>query len=170
MSKYNEIEVKVTYDARNLSRKMPKMINGLVKRYTIKTGENVRSNIFEGKVKPNLSKTTKDIRRKRGQAGSPPLLASGKLFNSIKVKKGKNTASISMFSYGALHNRGYNTAPNSMIPRKKVPKRQFITPKKGTFDKLVKDFGKDLTKHFKKKGNHVVSRGVKVIGTVSGGS
>ena len=152
MSK-KQIEVKVTYDAGNLLRTMPKMINALVKRYTIKTGENVRNNIFQGKVKPGLTQTTKDIRRKRGQAGSPPLLASGKLFNSIKVKKFKNTASISMFSYGALHNKGYNTAPNSMIPRKKVPKRQFITPKKGTFDKLVKDFGKDLAKNFNKTKN-----------------
>ena len=169
MSK-KQIEAKVTYDAGRLAKEMPKMIKKLLIDYTTQTGRNVKSNIFEGKVKPSLSQTTKDIRRKRGQAGSPPLLASGKLFNSIKVKKGKNTASISMFLYGALHNKGYNTASNSMIPRKKVPKRQFITPKKGTFDKLVKDFGKDLSKHFKKKGDHVLARGVKIIGVVSGGS
>ena len=52
--------------------------------------------------------------------------------------------------YGALHNKGYNTAPNSMIPRKKVPKREFITPKEGTLDRLIKNFGKEIAKNFKK--------------------
>lgn len=149
MSK-KQIEAKVTYDAGRLAKEMPKMIKKLLIDYTTETGKNVKSNIFEGKAKPGLSQTTKDIRRKRGQLGSPPLFASGRLYNSIKVKEFKTTASISMNLYGALHNKGYNTAPNSMIPRKKVPKREFITPKEGTFDRLVKNFGKNISQKFKK--------------------
>ncbi len=151
-----QIEAKITYDAKNLAKTMPKIIKGLLKRYTIQTGNNIKSNIFEGKVKPSLSKTTKEIRRKRGQLGSPPLFASGKLYNSIKVKELKEGAKISMNFYGALHNKGYNTAPNSMIPRKKVPKREFITPKEGTLDQLMKKFKKDVSKNFNKSKNIVV--------------
>ena len=145
-----QIEAKITYDAKKLAKTMPQIIKNLLKKYTIQTGNNIKSNIFEGKVKPSLSKTTKEIRRKRGQLGSPPLFASGKLYNSIKVKELKEGAKISMNSYGALHNKGYNTAPNSMIPRKKVPKREFITPKEGTLDRLIKNFGKEIAKNFKK--------------------
>ena len=150
MSK-KQIETKITYDAGRLAKEMPKMIKKLLIDYTTQTGRNVKSNIFEGKIKQNLTETTKKIRRKRGQKGTPALFASGRLYNSIKVKEFKTTASINMNFYGALHNKGYNTAPNSMIPRKKVPKREFITPKKGTFNRLAKSFGKNIAQKFKKK-------------------
>ena len=146
------VEINVTYDAGNLAQKMPQMIKNLIKDYTIKTGEEVKNNIYGGKVTPDITETTKAIRRNRWQLGSPPLLASGSLLRSIKVKEFKHGAKIRMNFYGALHNKGYNTAPNSMIPRKKVPKREFIVPKKGTFKRLARSFGKNIAQRFKKKG------------------
>jgi hypothetical protein len=147
-----QIDVKITYDAGRLAKKMPNMIKQLIKDYTIQTGNHIKSNIFTGEVSPDIRKTTKRIRRKRGQLGSPPLFASGKLYKSIKVKELKTGAKISMLLYGALHHKGYNTAPNSMIPRKKVPKRPWITPKKGTLKRLTKGLGKNISQKFKKKG------------------
>ena len=144
------VEINVTYDAGNLAQKMPQMIKNLIKDYTIKTGEEIKNNIYGGRVTPDITETTKAIRRKRGQLGSPPLLASGKLLRSIKVKEFKHGAKIRMNLYGALHNKGYNTAPNSMIPRKKVPKREFINPKKGTIQRLLKEFGREMSRSFKK--------------------
>jgi hypothetical protein len=142
------IEITVTYDAGYLAEKMPQMIKNLIKDYTIETGKEIKNNIYGGKVTPNITETTKAIRRKRGQLGSPPLLASGSLLKSIRVKEFKHGAKITMNFYGALHNKGYNTAPNSMIPRKKVPKREFIVPKKGTFKRLARVFGKMIGYQF----------------------
>ena len=144
------LEIKITYDAKKLSQQIPKMIQKLLKDYTMETGEQAKKNIFQGKVKQDLTETTKRIRRKRGQSGTPALNASGKLLKSIKTIELKNGAKIRMNLYGALHNKGYNTAPNSMIPRKKVPKREFIKPKKGTIQKLLKEFGREMSKSFKK--------------------
>tara|TARA_R100000808_G_scaffold18018_1_gene39576 strand:+ start:282 stop:737 length:456 start_codon:yes stop_codon:yes gene_type:complete len=148
MSK-RQIIAKTTYDAGKLARHMPKIIKGLMKRYAIKTSKDAKDNI-DSILSPPLKETTLKIREKRGITGNKPLYATGKLYNSIKVKEHKTTASVSMFKYGALHHKGFNTAPNSMIPRKKVPKRPFIHAKKGTFDKLMKDFSSNIKKSFRK--------------------
>ena len=145
-----QIRAKITYDAKKLSQNIPKMIQELLKDYTTETGEQAKKNISQGRVKPDIGATTKKIRKSRGYPESPPLLASGKLLKSIKTIELKNGAKIRMNLYGALHNKGYNTAPNSMIPRKKVPKREFIKPKKGTIQKLLKEFGKEMARSFKK--------------------
>ena len=144
-----QIKTKTTYDAGKLAKMMPRIIKGLLKRYAIESIDDIKGNI-DGRLKPPLGKTTLDIRKKRGVEGTKPLYATGKLYNSIKLKKGKNVAGISMWKYGALHHKGFNTDSKSMIPRKHVPKRPWIEPKKGTIKKLVKDFGKDISKHFNK--------------------
>lgn len=150
MIESRQIRIKITYDAKKLSQQIPKMIQKLLKDYTTETGEQSKKNIFEGKIKQDLTETTKRIRRKRNRRGTPALNASGKLLKSIKTIELKNGAKIRMNFYGALHNKGYTTAPNSMIPRKKVPKREFIKPKKGTIQKLLKEFGREMSKSFKK--------------------
>ena len=148
MSK-RQIIAKTTYDASKLAKHMPKIIKGLMKRYAIKAAKDAKSNI-DSILKPPLSETTLKIREKRGISGKKPLYATGKLYNSIKIKEYKTTASVSMIKYGALHHKGFNTDSKSMIPRKHVPKRPFIHSKKGTFELLMKDFGKNISKSFKK--------------------
>ena len=121
----------------------------ILKRYAIEAIDDIKDNI-DKVLTPPLSQTTLKIREKRGITETKPLYATGKLYNSIKLKKSKNVAGISMWKYGALHHKGFNTDSKSMIPRKHVPKRPWIKPKKGTINKLVKDFGKDISKHFNK--------------------
>ena len=145
-----QIDVKITYDAAKLAKKMPIMIKEVMKRFAREVATQSKGHIDKG-LMPPLTKTTKDIRKKRGTgARNKPLYNTGKLYNSIKLKETKDTAKVSMFLYGALHHKGYNTAPNSMIPRKRVPKRPFIYAKKKTSIKIFKDFGKSMSKFFKK--------------------
>ena len=147
-----QIRAKITYDAGKLAKMMPKMLKGVMKRYAIKTSDDMKGNI-NSTLSPPLSEITLKIRKQRGISGTKPLYATGKLYNSIKLKETKKSAKISLFLYGVLHHKGFNTDPKSMIPRKHVPKRPWIIPKKGTVKKIIKDFGKDMSKHFKKNTN-----------------
>ena len=161
-----QVIAKTTYDAGKLAKHMPKIIKGLMKRYAIKTSKDAKDNI-DNVLRPPLGETTLEIRKKRGITGNKPLYATGKLYNSIKLKEYKTAASVSMFKYGVLHHKGFNTSPNSMIPRKKVPKRPFKYSKKGTFGKIMKDFSRNISKSFNKKissSRTVMTRGKKIIG------
>ena len=57
-----------------------------------------------------------------------------------------------MFLYGVLHHKGFNTASNSMIPRKHVPKRPFIFASKRTFNRIMSQFSSGVARSFAKKG------------------
>ena len=151
-----QIKAKITYDAKKLARNMPKMINGLLKTIAIEASKESKENIDKG-LNPPLTQTTKKIRKQRGIAGKDPLFATGNLYNSIKLKTTKNTAKISMWRYGALHHKGFTTASNSMIPRKKVPKRPWIGVKASTMQKLVKNFSKGISRSFRKDSSGLSS-------------
>jgi phage gpG-like protein len=45
-----------------------------------------------------------------------------------------------MLSYGFLHEKGFITAPKSMIPNKKVDARPFISATKDGFKKIIDNF------------------------------
>ena len=49
-----------------------------------------------------------------------------------------------MAGYGGKHLKGYTTVKASMIPRKKVRKRNFIETAKTSNDKLAKDMNDAL--------------------------
>ena len=145
-----QIKTKITYDANKLAKKMPKMIAEVMKRFAREVATQSKGHIDKG-LKPALTETTREIRaRRKTGAVNKPLYNTGKLYHSIKLKETKNTAKISMLLYGALHNKGFTTASDSMIPRKRVPKRPFIYAKKKTSKKIFKDFGKSMTRFFKK--------------------
>ena len=145
-----QVDVKITYDAAKLAKKMPKMIKEVMKSFGRELATQSKGHIKKG-LTPPLTETTKNIRKKRGTgAQNNPLYNTGKLYNSIKLKETKYTSKVSMFMYGALHHKGFTTASNSMIPRKRVPKRPFLYTKKKTSKKIFKDFGKSMSKFFKK--------------------
>tara|TARA_R110002012_G_scaffold88934_1_gene218542 strand:- start:824 stop:1330 length:507 start_codon:yes stop_codon:yes gene_type:complete len=146
-----QIKAKITYDARKLAQDMPKLINKIMVDLATDIAKESKLNIKKG-LSPALTETTKTIRKKRGQKLNPPLFASGKLHNSIKLKTTKNTAKISMFLYGVLHHKGFTTASNSMIPGVKVPKRPFILASKRTFNRIVSQFSRGVSASFAKEG------------------
>ena len=151
VSRAGIIKFKISYDAEKLAKKLPDMIHSFVKDYAEATGEGAKKNIFLGNVKPDIEDDTKRIRRSRKKLGSPPLLASGALIKSIKVKQLKTKTHLKMKNYGWLHHKGFDTDSKSMIPNKKVKARPFIKPLKGEFTKIFNRFKKDLKKNFKKK-------------------
>tara|TARA_R100001086_G_scaffold221325_1_gene138427 strand:- start:1081 stop:1527 length:447 start_codon:yes stop_codon:yes gene_type:complete len=148
MSK-GRIELKKTFNAGKLAKELPKIINNFVEKYSVKAAENTRKAIMKG-VSPNITETTTNIRKKRGQPVSKPLFASGNLFRSIKSKKKNKGASIEMNRYGIEHHRGFVTSSRSMIPNKTVPERPFITPSKKFEGFLLRDLRNAIKKAFKK--------------------
>ena len=135
-----QIKTKVTYDAGKLSKKMPKLIKKLIKDYAIASEKGSKHNIFSGNVKPDIKESTKKARRSRGLLGSPPLLATGQLFKSIKVKELKTTAHLRMKEYGYFHHTGEG----------RNKKRPFIDTTPKDFTKIFNQFQKDVAKNFKK--------------------
>ena len=135
-----QIKTKVTYDAGKLAREMPKLIKNLIKDYAIASKKGSRHNIFSGNVKPGIEESTKEARRKRGLLGSPPLLATGQLFKSMKVKELKTTALLQMKEYGYFHHIG----------KGENKERPFIDTTPKDFTKIFNQFQKDVAKNFKK--------------------
>lgn len=145
-----KLKINVTYDAGKLAKKMPEIISKFVENYTIRTAENAKDEIKDGKLK-QLGEVTKKIRDIRGHTPHTPLVATGTLLNSIKVKKLKTMSKILMKNYGLLHNNGFKTAPNSMIPNSDVPARPFLKPSKKFAGYIVRDFRNAIKKAFAKK-------------------
>ena len=56
-----QIRAKITYDAGKLAKMMPKMLKGVMKRYAIKTSDDMKGNI-NSTLSPPLSETTLKIR------------------------------------------------------------------------------------------------------------
>ena len=88
---------------------------------------------INGKSFEKLKQSTLDIRNKRGQGFTPLDRMKGerqkKLRNTkvIPAKPSKLVSQVKMQTdYGVYHNEGFKTGSNSMIPDKKVPKREWF--------------------------------------------
>tara|TARA_R110002012_G_C11647863_1_gene611158 strand:+ start:227 stop:631 length:405 start_codon:yes stop_codon:yes gene_type:complete len=134
------MKIKINYNAGKLAKSIKNMVGKAVNSYALGTQKGSRDNIFQGKVKPDISEKTKNARKQRGLLGSPPLLATGTLFNSIKVRPLKTKANLIMKEYGYFHHIGEG--------RNRT--RPFIETEEGTFDKILKEFKADLTKNIMK--------------------
>ena len=128
-----------------LSSNLDKIINQYTEGFVKDSAEGTKQKIDKG-VKPDINDITKNIRTKRKQRRTPPLKASGKLYNSIK----QNKNNLEMLYYGFKHEKGFITRPNSMIPNKKVEARPFITTTAKNKEKLDKKFIQDVNKALKK--------------------
>ena len=136
------MKIKINYSAGKLAKALKKdMIGKAVNSYALGTQKGSRNNIFQGKVKPDISEKTKDAREQRGLLRSPPLLATGTLFNSIKVKPLKTKANLTMKEYGYFHHVGEG----------KNRERPFIEAEEGTFNEILKQFKADLIKNIIKQ-------------------
>ena len=119
-----KLQIKTTFDFGKLASKTKELIDNL-KEQTILTESKEMSNrlksgrTIDGTMK-GISDAAKITRILRGHSPtSPPLNASGKLLNSIKVRK----TGVSINKYGLYQSEGFTTQNNPVIPEgKKKPK------------------------------------------------
>tara|TARA_R110000751_G_scaffold1533_1_gene5724 strand:+ start:19 stop:471 length:453 start_codon:yes stop_codon:yes gene_type:complete len=129
-------EVSVNFNFGRLSDKLESIISKYLNDdFAEQVVKASKEKIKSGKVTPALSPTTLEIRQRRGTVGSSPLYETGRLHDSIK----KTSDGIEAIGYAGKHLKGYNTSAKSMIPKKQVPKRNFIDIPKASADGLEKD-------------------------------
>ena len=140
-----DIKITTNFSFNKLLSNLDKIINQYTEGFVKDSAEGTKQKIDKG-VKPDIEKITKDIRTKRKQRKTPPLKASGKLYNSIKQNKNH----LEMIHYGFKHEEGFTTASDSMIPNKKVQARPFITTTAKNKEKLDKKFIESVNNALKK--------------------
>jgi phage gpG-like protein len=140
-----DIKITTNFSFSKLSSNLDKIINQYTESFVKDSAEGTKQKI-DKVVKPDINDITKNIRTKRKQRKTPPLKASGALYNSIK----QNKNSLEMLYYGFKHQKGFTTSSNSMIPNKKVEARPFITTTAKNKEKLNKKFIQDVNKALKK--------------------
>ena len=119
-----KLQIRTTFDFGKLASKTKELID-ILKEQTILTESKEMSNrlksgrTIDGTMK-GISDAAKITRILRGHSPtSPPLNASGKLLNSIKVRK----TGVSINKYGLYQSEGFTTQNNPVIPEgKKKPK------------------------------------------------
>jgi phage gpG-like protein len=141
-----KLKISVGVDFGKLANEMPKLIETTLLDYAQDSAKGSKENIDKG-VKPPLGQVTKDIRKGRTQPTSPPLKATGALYNSIKA----TNKGVEMLRYGILHEEGFMTASKSMIPNKQVKARPFISPTKNGFKKIIDNFYKKSKEKLRRK-------------------
>jgi len=154
-----KLSISVNFDFNQLNNQLDKLVNNYAHSYAKNSAEGSRAAIDRG-VKPGLKPVTHRIRKSRGQKKTPPLKASGKLYNSIRAKKNK----LVMLEYGKLHHDGLDTETSenprsnffftdskSMIPNKLVRARPFIKTKLKNKKQLDKGFVSNIKKNLKSK-------------------
>ena len=149
--KTNIVQVKVTYDAGKLLKRIPKIITNYCGRYARSSVTGAKENIDKGVVPP-LRDITIDIRKKRNITGTKPLYETGELYRSMKGKNVEGGGELTMQRSGILHHKGFKTGSGSMIPNTRVDPRPFISPSKRTVLKVFDAFKRDVSRAFHKKG------------------
>mgnify|MGYP003133018398 CR=1 FL=1 len=120
-----KLRIEVNYSFGKLGRAMPKIIKEYLNEYAQGTETGSKQNIDKGL--PAIKSSTKKWRKSKGYPESPPLKASGKLYNSIKANK--NTMDI--VQYGVWHHNGE-------VPTTQA--RPFISTDDRTRNKINADF------------------------------
>ena len=140
-----KLKIKTNFDFSKLSRQLDKITGQYLAGFAVEAVKGSKDNIDRG-LKPPLEDSTKDIRKWRTQPPSPPLKASGQLYNSIKPVN--NT--LEMDYYGWDHHTGFKTHPKSLFPNWTIPARPFIATTAKNRDKIDKEFMININKALKK--------------------
>ncbi len=140
-----KLKITTNFDFGQLAKKLDKVIDVYTSSYGKESAEASKKAIDSG-LTPPLEESTKNIRKKRKQPVNPPLKATGALYKSIKQKGD----SLEMLYYGRLHNKGFTTKSNSMIPNKKVPARQFIVTTVKNKKTILTQFMQSVRKNLRK--------------------
>tara|TARA_Y100000310_G_scaffold88536_1_gene85551 strand:+ start:730 stop:1233 length:504 start_codon:yes stop_codon:yes gene_type:complete len=166
-----KLQIKTTFDFGKLASSMKKTTNDFKEQTILIESKKMANRLKTGRtidgVMKGISDAAKITRILRGHsATSPPLNASGKLLNSIKVVK----SGVSINKYGLYQSEGFTTQNNPVIPEgkkkpkgglkkrqfkfegKTIPARQWLhTDETFKYDKKIVDkFFKDISKALKK--------------------
>ena len=134
-----DIKITTNFSFSNLSKEIPKIINDYVSEF-VKDTEKGSKAVIDSNTLPSLSESTIKWRKRQGFPTSPPLKASGKLYNSIKADKDV----LEVVQYGKWHNDG-------KVPTvKRSNTREFIQTTSENKQKIDKKFIKDIHKALKK--------------------
>ena len=139
-----KLEITTNFSFKKLSNSIEKIIKDTTSNYAKKTEKGAKSKIDRGL--PKLNDVTEKIRKQRGQPIRPALKATGNLYNSIKQREDN----LEMLEYGLLHNKGFTTGKDSMIPNKPVKPRPFISATIKDKKEIQKEFVKQVDKALKK--------------------
>tara|TARA_R100000664_G_scaffold33329_2_gene50186 strand:+ start:325 stop:771 length:447 start_codon:yes stop_codon:yes gene_type:complete len=134
------LKINMNFSFRNLAKKINSISGQYVDDLAKESAGLSKDKITKGLER--LKKSTIDIRKMRGIAGTKPLIATGALFRSIKSAKG----GFKMLHYGLNQHKGFTTGKKSMIPNKKVPARPFIVTSGAIkpFNQFRKRFSRSL--------------------------
>lgn len=139
-----KLKISVNFDFGQLAGNMDNLISNYTSGYAKDSEMGSKAMIDSGKLTP-IKKSTKTWRKSQGYPTSPPLKASGKLYNSIKSEG--NT--LKVIQYGKWHNDGKVLTTVA---------REFITTTAKNKAKLDKKFMQDLRKALR-SNKKVVSLG-----------
>ena len=119
-----KLQIRTTFDFGKLASKAKELIDNLKEQTILTESKEMSSRLKSGRTidgtMKGISDAAKITRILRGHSPtSPPLNASGKLLNSIKVRK----TGVSINKYGLYQSEGFTTQNNPVIPEgKKKPK------------------------------------------------
>jgi len=119
-----KLQIKTTFDFRKLANKVKKLTEDFKEQTILTESKKMSRRLKAGRTingtMDKLSDAAKTTRILRGHSPtSPPLNASGKLLNSIKVVK----SGVSINKYGLHQSTGFTTQNNPVIPEgSKKPK------------------------------------------------
>jgi hypothetical protein len=166
-------KVKWTYNARKLEKKLKDfLIKDTVKNVAEATKDDIVEGLESGRgtkgTFADIQESTRKVRRLRGQTGNKPLIASGEMKNSLKVKPGnKYNSSLEAISYGSrsnpnAHETNHTTKNNPKIEGerfyfrgKEIPARPWFHDEEtfqssATIDKKVDSIAKKYFDEFNK--------------------
>ena len=114
-----KLQIKTTFDFGKLANKTKELIDNFKEQTILTESKKMSNRLKSGKTiigaMDKLSDAAKITRILRGHSPtSPPLNASGKLLNSIKVVK----TGVSINKYGLHQSTGFTTQNNPVIPGK----------------------------------------------------
>ena len=119
-----KLQIRTTFDFGKLASKTKELIDNLKEQTILTESKEMSSRLKSGRTidgtMKGISDAAKITRILRGHSPtSPPLNASGKLLDSIKVRK----TGVSINKYGLYQSEGFTTQNNPVIPEgKKKPK------------------------------------------------
>ena len=150
-------KVRINFSFQKLSKNLDSIIDKGIKEAQKSSAEAAKSRILKG-LQPPLKKSTIELRKQQGIAGTNPLIATGNLLKSIKdTDKG-----IEMAKYGIYHEFGYwpKKIPTGINKRGKgwfvlnrygisVPARPFIFPSASDINSPLRKVIRFINKSFR---------------------
>ena len=117
------LKISINFDFGKLNNQLNSVMGEYLTDYSVDSVKLSKKNIDSGVSPKTLKKSTLDWRKRKGYPSSPPLKASGKLYNSINALPAKKTSKkvlsqLEVVQYGWWHNIG------DLPPQ--VPQREFI--------------------------------------------